>query len=65
MYKARGNTSGAILERFLKPTTSTMFGHPVYFLDGPGPSIGVSVLYEDLLNSDFDLWIGGKQYVGP
>ena len=28
--KSRGNTSGNILERFIKPRASTEFGHPVY-----------------------------------
>ena len=35
--KDSGNTSGAIVERFIKPRASTMFGHLVYLLDGPGP----------------------------
>ena len=35
--QARGNTSGAIVERFIKPIASTMFGNPVYLMDGPGP----------------------------
>ena len=37
MYKACSNTSGDIVERFIKPIASTMFEHPVFFLDGPGP----------------------------
>ena len=28
--------SGAIVERFMKYIASTMIGHPVYSLDGPG-----------------------------
>ena len=39
--KARGNTSGAIVERFIKPRASKMFGHPVYSMDDPGPSMEV------------------------
>ena len=35
--KASGNTSGAIVERFIKTIASTIFGQPVYSLDGPGP----------------------------
>ena len=33
--KACGNKSGAVVEGFIKPRESTMFGHPVYSLDGP------------------------------
>ena len=39
VYKARGNASGDIVERFIKPGSSTIFGHPEYSLDGPGPSM--------------------------
>ena len=46
VYKARGNTSGDIVERFIKPRASTMFGNPVYLLYGPGPPIAVSDPYE-------------------
>ena len=35
--KARGNTSGAIVERFIKPRASTMSEHLLYSLDVPGP----------------------------
>ena len=28
--KARGNTSGAIMERLIKPRASTLSGHPEY-----------------------------------
>ena len=44
--KSCGNTSGAIVERFIKLRASTMFGNPVYFLDWPGPSILVSGPHE-------------------
>ena len=54
------NTSGAIVERFIKPSASTIFGHPVYYLDVPGPSMEVSVPHEDFFNSVFGVWIGGK-----
>ena len=60
--KALGNTSGAIVERFIKPRASTMFGHPVYFLDGPGPSTSVPGPHEEYFNSDFALWISGKYF---
>ena len=59
---SRGNTSGATVDRFIKPRVSTMFGHPVYLLDGPGPSIAVSCPHEEFFNSAFDLWIGGKHF---
>ena len=60
MDKALGNTSEAIVKRFIKPRASTMFGHPVYSLYGPGPSIAVSGPHEEYFNINFDLWIGGK-----
>ena len=40
--KARGNTSGFIVDSFIKPRAYTMFGHPVYSLNGTGPSFAVS-----------------------
>ena len=58
--KACGNTSGDIVERFIKPRSSTLFGHPLYSLDGPDPSISVSVPHEEFSNSAFGIWIGGK-----
>ena len=54
--------SGAILERFTKPRESTMFGNPVYLLDGPGPSISVSDPHEEFFNRDFALCIGWKHF---
>ena len=42
----RGNASGSIVERFIKPIESTIFVHPVYSIDGPGPSISVSGPHE-------------------
>ena len=39
--KALGNTSGAIVGGVIKPIASTIFGHPVHSLDGPGPSMAV------------------------
>ena len=47
LYKAHGNASEAILDRFVKPRTLKMFGHPVYSLDGSGPSIAISGPHED------------------
>ena len=46
MYKARGNTCGAIVDSFIKPRALTIFGHPVYVLDGPVLSIAISGPYE-------------------
>ena len=43
----RGNASGAILERFIKPRASSIFVHPAYSLDGPGPSIAISGPHEN------------------
>ena len=53
--KARGNTSVSIVESFIKPRASTMFGHPVYLLYGPAPSIAVAGPREELFNSAFAL----------
>ena len=47
MDKARGNTSVSLVERFIKPRASTIFGPLAYSLDGPGPSILVSGSHED------------------
>ena len=60
--KSSGNTCGDIVERFIKPIEPTMFGHPVYSLDGLGPSIYVSVLHDEFFNGDFAIWIGGKHF---
>ena len=53
--KSRGNTSGAIVERFIKPRVSTIFGHPEYFMDGTSPLIAVLGPHEEFFNSDFDI----------
>ena len=45
--KARGNENGSILERFIESRASTIFVHPSYYMDGPGPSISVSGPHED------------------
>ena len=34
---ARGNSSGAIVESFIKRISSKIFVHPAYLIDGPGP----------------------------
>ena len=47
--KARGNTSGAIVERFIKTIASKQIGNPVYSLDGSGTSISVSGPHEGFL----------------
>ena len=60
--KARGNTSGSIVGRFIKPRASKMSGHPVNSLDGPGQSIAVSGPHEEFFNSYFALWIGGNHF---
>ena len=45
--KASGNTDGTIMDRFIKPRSSTMFGHSVYSLDGPGTTIAISGPHDD------------------
>ena len=57
--KAHGNTGGSTMERFIKPIASTMFGHPVYSLDGTGPSIEISGPHEIFFNSSFRICICG------
>ena len=59
---ANGNTSGAIVERLIKPIASKMCGYPVYLLDGTGPSIAVSGPHKEFFNSAFAIWIGGKNF---
>ena len=62
MDKDSGNTSGDILERFIKTIPSTVFGHPVYLLDWPGLSFALSGPYEECFNSDLALWVGVKNF---
>ena len=47
-----------IVERFIKSRSSKMFGHPVYFIDGPGPWILILGTHEQFFNSAFGIWIG-------
>ena len=58
MDKACDNKSGSIVESFIKPRASTIFGHPVYSLDMPGPSMAVSGPYEEFFNSALGIWVG-------
>ena len=58
MDKDHANASGTIFKMFIKPRASTIFGQPVYFLDGLEPSIAVSGLHEECFNSTFGIWIG-------
>ena len=53
------NTSGFIVDRFIKPIESTMFGHLVYLVDGPGMLIEIAGPHEEFFNIDFGIWIGG------
>ena len=55
--KARGNAGGSIVERFIKPISSTIFVHPACSLDGPGSPISVSDPHEEFYNSAFGVWI--------
>ena len=55
LYKARGNTGGAILERFVKPRSSRIFFRMAYSLDGAGPLIELSGPHEEFFNSDFGI----------
>ena len=60
--KAHGNAVRAIVERFIKPRASTIFGHPVYFMDGPGALIVISGPHEEFFNSSFGIWISTKKF---
>ena len=62
MDKNHGNTSGEIVDRFIKPRASTIFVHPLYSLDGTGTSMAVSVPHEKFFNSDICIWIGGDNF---
>ena len=62
MNNNRDNASGFIVERFIKPRSSQMFGQPAYSLGEPGLSIAVSVPHEEIFNSYFGIWKGGKYY---
>ena len=44
-----GNVGGSIVETLIKPRSSTIFVHPVYSLDGPGPLIAASGPHEEFL----------------
>ena len=62
VYKALDNTSGSIVERFIKTRSSKIFCHPVYSLNGPGPSMAVSGPHKEFSNSDFGIWMGEKNF---
>ena len=59
--KSCRKTCGDILERFIKPIESTMFGQPVYSLHGPGPYISISGPHEEFFDGGFVICIGGKK----
>ena len=56
MDTAHWNESGAIVESFVKPIASTIFGHQINSLDGPGPSISISGPHEEFFKSAFGIW---------
>ena len=53
--KSHGNASESIVERFIKPRESEIFGHPEYSLEDTGPSILLSVPQEEFFNSAFGI----------
>ena len=55
--KARGNTSGAIVERLIKLRASKTFGHSAYSLDEQRPPIVISGPHEH-----FSTVIGKKHF---
>ena len=62
VYKDCGNTSGAIVDRFIESRASKIFGHLVYSLCGTGPSMAVSGPHEVFFNNAFMIWIGGEHF---
>ena len=62
MDKDRGGENVALVESFIKPRDSTIFGRLTYSLDGPVPPIAVSGPQEEFLNSVFRIWVGGKLF---
>ena len=61
VYKACGNTSGFLVNRFIKTIASKIFVQLEYSLDVPGPLIAISGPHEEFFNSAFWVWIGGKK----
>ena len=59
-----GNSSGAIIEKFIKPRASKMFVHPEYCLDGTWPLISVSVSHKKSFRCAFGIWMGEKKTYG-
>ena len=62
VYNAFGNASGYIVESSIKYRESTIFFHPEYSLDRPGPSIAVSGPHEEFFSGAFGIWIGEKYF---
>ena len=44
--KALRNICRSVVDLFIKTRVLTMFGHPIYFMDGPDPSIAISGPHE-------------------
>ena len=53
VYRYRVNTSGSILDIFIKPIDSTVFGHMEYSIYGPVPLIAVLYFRKEFFNSAF------------
>ena len=62
MHKYIGNANISILQRFIKPRTSIIFGYLTYSPDRPVPSILVSGPHEDFSNSAFGICIGRTHF---
>ena len=60
--KSSVNTNGSIVERFIKPRSSTIFGQLEYSLDVPGQPIEVSDPHEEFFNSAFGIWMVGNVF---
>ena len=60
--KACDNICGSLLERFIKTRASKKIGHPVYLLDGPGPSTAISGPHQEFFNVALRIWICGKHF---
>ena len=52
-----GNASEAIVDIFIEPRASNMFGYPECSPDGSGLSIPESIPHEEFSNSAFGIWL--------
>ena len=61
MYKALGNESEDILERFIKSISLTVFLHMEYYIYGTGTLIALLGPHDKFFISDFGIWTSVKK----